>query len=257
MTKTALITGASTGIGRELARIHAAAGGNAILVARSADKLEQLKSDLEKEHSVNITMIAKDLATPTAGNELAAELNAGGHEIDYLINNAGFGGHGKFHEREWAKDEAMIQLNITTLTSLTRHLLPNMVKRGSGKVLNVASVAGFVSGPLQAVYFATKAYVLSFSEAIANELKGTGVTVTALCPGATETEFAAGADLDDTNLFKGAATADAVAQYGYRAMLNGKRVAIHGLANQMLVFSTRFSPRSMVAAISRKMMEKD
>ncbi|MDX1284022.1 MAG: SDR family oxidoreductase, partial [Draconibacterium sp.] len=198
MKNVALITGASTGIGKEFANIHAEKGGDLIIVARRLEKLEELKTELEKKHSVKVLVIAKDLSLAEAPKEIYDEVKAAGIEVEYLINNAGFGGRGKFHEREWDKDLAMINLNVLALTALTRFFLPDFVKRNSGKILNVSSTASFMPGPLQAVYFATKAYVTYFSNAIAEELHDTKVTVTNLMPGATETEFAQVSGMDKT-----------------------------------------------------------
>lgn len=256
--KTALITGASGGLGKLFAEIHAAHGGNLVLVARSEGKLAELQQELQEKHKAHVTVLPRDLSTPTAGEELAEEIQGQGIQIDYLINNAGFGGHGEFIEREWQEDRSMILLNVLALTALTRAFAPAMVGHGSGRIMNVASAAAFVPGPLQAVYYATKAYVLSFSEALANELAGTGVTVTALCPGATKTGFADRADAGGTQAFSSAASADDVAHYGYDCMLDGKTVAVHGWQNKLLLHGLiRFLPRWLVTKISRSTMEKD
>lgn len=254
----ALITGASSGIGLELARVHAQSGGDVILVARSEDKLQALKGELEAAHGIKAHVYACDLSAPGAAEKLYNDIKTDGHIIDYLINNAGFGGHGKFHERPWAQDDAMIALNIRALTALTRKFLDDMVARGSGRILNVASMAGFLPGPLQAVYYATKAYVLSFSEAISNELSGTGVSVTVLCPGATDTPFLEAANLDDIKSFKMMMMpVRPVAEYGYKAMLRGKRVAVPGWMNKFTVsILIPLLPRSWVLRISRQSMEK-
>jgi hypothetical protein len=258
MAETALITGASSGIGAEFARIHASRGGVPVLVARRRERLDELAGELEKQFGVHPAVVAKDLSLASAPEEIQREIDARNLDIDFLINNAGFGGHGLFHERAWQKDRDMIQVNVLALTALTRLLLPGMVKRGRGRILNVASTAAFLPGPLQAVYYATKAYVVSFSEALANELSGTGVTVTALCPGATETEFAARADVGNTLAFKaGVDSAKDVAAYGYDAMLKGKRLAVYGAANKLLVHGLlRTLPRGLVTKVSRMAMEK-
>ena len=187
--KTALITGASSGIGLEFAHIHAEHGGDLVVVARRREKLEELKSDLESKHSIKVTVIIKDLTQPEAAREVYDEVKRMGLDVEYLINNAGFGGRGKFHERRWEDDLSMINLNIVALTALTRFFLPDFVARNSGRILNVSSTACFMPGPLQAVYYASKAYVTFFSNAIAEELHDTNITVTALLPGATESEF--------------------------------------------------------------------
>jgi len=256
----ALITGASGGIGEAFARIHAKQGGDLVLAARSKDKLDALAAELHDKHGSNSHTIGIDLARPSAAQELVDELDAAGvtPKVDILINNAGFGGHGLFHERDWDADSAMIQLNIGTLTALTRFLLPGMVDRKRGRILNVASIAAYMPGPYQAVYFATKAYVLSFTQAIASELKGTGVTATALCPGYTETGFKAVADLDGTALVKsGGQTADEVAATGYAAMEVGKDSVVSGFANKFLSHVlVRMIPKSASASVAKKLQEK-
>jgi len=257
MSKTVLITGASTGIGKEFAHIHAKKGGDLIIVARSKDKLEQLKSELESKYSVNVMVIAKDLTLPVAPKEIYDEVKSAGIEVDYLINNAGFGGRGKFHEREWEADLAMINLNIVALTHLTRLFLPDFVKRNSGKILNVSSTASLLPGPLQAVYYATKAYVTFFSNAIAEELHDTNVTVTALLPGATETEFARTSGMDKTDLFSKTASAQSVAEDGYNAMMTGKLDVISGLSfsQKMMMAFVPLTPKKILLKQVRKMQE--
>ena len=253
MNKTALITGASSGLGKEFARIHASKGDNLVLIARSKDKLETLKVDLEKLYGVSVYVIVKDLSEQYAPKAVYNELKVQNIQVDYLINNAGFGDFGLFAETDWIKQLEMINLNIMCLTYLTRLFLPEMIKNKFGKILNLASTAAFQPGPTMSVYFATKAYVLSFSEAIANELKGTGVTVTVLCPGATETGFQAAAALDKSKLFKGnnIATPKEVAEFGYSRMMEGKTVAIHGLVNNLMAQSVRFAPRNIVTTVAR------
>ncbi|MDF1755014.1 MAG: SDR family oxidoreductase [Verrucomicrobiales bacterium] len=257
MNPTALITGASSGIGKELAAIHAERGGNLVIVARSGDKLNELKNDLEKQHSVEVTPIVKDLTKPGAAREVYDEVTAAGIEIDYLINNAGFGGQGKFHERDWSEDLAMIQLNVIATTALTRFFLPDLVKRNRGKILNVSSTASLLPGPLQAVYFATKAYVTSFSNALAGELHDTDITVTALMPGATETDFASTSGMEKTDLFSKMATARSVAEDGYEAMLAGKLDVITGVSagQRLSLAAIPFSPKKMLLTHIRKMQE--
>lgn len=255
---TALITGASGGIGMELAKVFARHGHSLVLVARSQDKLRQLAGELESSFGVQALVIALDLAAPGAPASLYAQLQQRQVTVDYLVNNAGFGHFGFFGQTEWEKEEQMIHLNVMALTDLTRLFLPPMVARGKGKILNVASVAAFVPGPLMAVYFATKAYVLSFSEAIANELQGTGVEVTALCPGPTDSGFAGAAAAQDSDMFARSklASSQQVAEYGYQAMMSGKRVAVHGLLNKLTVFSARLAPRRLVTALVRRMAAK-
>ncbi len=257
MQNTALITGASSGIGKELAIIHAENGGDMVIVARSEDKLKQLKKEIQATHKVEIVVVSMDLTQPSASEDLFDLLEQKKIEIDFLINNAGFGGLGKFHEREWKADRAMIQLNIVALTELTRRFLPGMVARNRGKILNVSSTASLLPGPLQAVYYATKAYVTSFSNAVAEELHDTNVTVTALMPGATETEFGAVSGMDKTEMFKAAASARSVAMDGYQAMLKGKLDVISGLTSvqKVMMATLPFTPKKMILSQVRKMQE--
>jgi short-subunit dehydrogenase len=255
MENLALITGASGGIGEQLARIHAKKGGDLILVARSEDRLTELAAELVDTCEVNARPIARDLAVPGAAEGLADEILADGFVPEILINNAGFGGQGRFHERDWARDRDMINLNVTALAALTHGFLPGMVERGSGRVLNVGSVAGFLPGPNFATYFATKAFVLSFSEAIASELSGTGVTVTVLCPGPVATGFVDAAGMSNKKMFNAvAATPESVADYGYRAMMRGDVVAVPGAATQLSLFQLRWLPRGVTRAITRLTM---
>lgn len=257
MKKVALITGASSGIGKELAHIHAEKGGDLVIVARSGDKLQELKTELETKHNIKVLCITKDLTAAAAPKEIYDELKDVGIEVEYLINNAGFGGLGKFHEREWEKDMAMINLNIVALTALTRLFLPDMVKRNSGRILNVSSTAGLMPGPLQAVYYATKAYVNSFSNAIAEELHDTNITVTALQPGATETGFGSISGMDKTVMFKKTASARSVAQDGYDGMMDGKLDVISGLSfmNKLMISMIPLLPKKMALKQVREMQE--
>ena len=257
MKKVALITGASSGIGKELAKIHAEKGGDLILVARRENKLFQLKKEIEQKFNVKVEVISKDLSNAEAPKEIYHELNEKGIKIDYLINNAGFGGHGKFHERIWEDDLAMINLNIIALTALSNFFLPDFVKRNSGKILNVSSTASFMPGPLQAVYFATKAYVTFFSNAIAEELHDTNVTVTTLMPGATETEFAKVSNMDKTALFDKTFSASSVALDGYNGMINGKLDVVSGLntMQKVMLKMIPFTPKKLVLKQMRQMQE--
>lgn len=257
MKKTALITGASSGIGKELARIHAKEGGNLVLVARREDKLLELKEELEQKYHVDVKIIVKDLTVLESAKEIYQEIKEAGIEIDYLINNAGFGGRGKFHERAWEQDLAMIQLNILALTALTRLFLPDFVKRNEGKILNVSSTASLMPGPLQAVYYATKAYVTSFSNAIAEELHDTNVTVTALLPGATETEFAKTSGMDKTSLFERTFEPKDVARDGYKAMIDGRLNVIAGVtfSQRMIMGMAPVLPKKMILKQVRQMQE--
>lgn len=258
MGNCALITGASSGIGAALARHHATRKGDLILVARSEEKLAALKTELEGEYGVKVTVIVADLAQSDAAERIFSATEEAGLQVDILINNAGFGGHGKFHERDLAKDQAMMQVNIVTLVNLTHHYLQGMVQRNSGKILHVASTAAFLPGPLQAVYYATKAFVVSFSQAIAQELQGTGVTSSALCPGAVATGFVAAGDLEGIGVWDKAATPESVAVCGYEAMLKGDLVTINekGL-DFMLNWVVPFLPRKTVLKMSQKAMEKN
>jgi len=255
---TALITGASNGIGLELAKVHASKGGDLVLVARNKSKLDELKTELENQYKVSVYTIGKDLSAINSAQEVYDETTKQNIQIDYLINNAGFGDFGMFVETEWNKELQMINLNITTLTQFTKLYLQDMVKRKSGKIMNVASTAAFQSGPTMAVYFATKAYVLSFSEAVNNEVSDKGLTITTLCPGATESGFQAAAAMEESNLVKGKKlpTSKEVAEYGYASMMKGKTVAIHGLMNWIMANSVRFVPRAIVVKLTRKIQDK-
>ena len=257
MKNTALITGASSGLGKEFAKIHASNGGDLIIVARRIQKLNTLKTELENEYGIQVKVIAKDLTLPSSPKEIYEEVTKNGIHINYLINNAGFGGHGKFYERAWEQDLAMINLNVTALTALTRLFLPDFVNRNQGKILNVSSTASFMPGPLQAVYFATKAYVTFFSNAIAEELYDTNITVTNLMPGATETEFAKTSGMDKTNLFEKTVSAYSVAKDGYEGMLRGKLDVVSGLTfgQNLMMKSIPFTPKKVLLKQIRKMQE--
>lgn len=246
--KTALITGASAGIGEEFARIHAAQSGDLILVARREDRLMTLKADLEAAHGIKVTVIAQDLADPAAPQAVYDAIAEQGVSVDYLINNAGLGGIDLFHQQDQAVIEAQLAVNIAALTRLTRLFLPDFVARGSGRVLNVSSTASLIPGPAQAVYYATKAYVTSFSNAIAQELDGTGVTVTNLMPGATQSEFGAVSGMDKTRLFDQAASAAEVAQGGYDAMLRGDLNVFAGVTSSLraTLWASKILPKKML-----------
>ena len=258
MKKTALITGSTSGIGYELAYIHAKQGGSIVLVARSKDKLEQIKKDLENNYNINAYVIEKDLSIKDSAKDVYDEIMKNNITVDYLINNAGFGDFGFFNDSDWGKLERMINLNITALTQLTKLFISDMIKQGSGRILNVASTAAFQPGPTMAVYYATKAYVLSFSEAINNEVSSNGITVTTLCPGPTKSGFQKVASLQESRLVKGRilATSKEVAEYGYNAMLKGKSVAIPGIVNYLMANSVRFFPRSAVLKVARFIQDK-
>jgi hypothetical protein len=257
MKNVALITGASSGLGKEFAKIHASNGGDVVMVARRAEKLNALKSELENTYNIKAKVIVKDLTLSNSPKEVYEEIIQAGIQIDYLINNAGFGGRGKFHERAWEQDLAMIHLNIVALTALTRYFLPDFVKRNTGKILNVSSTASFMPGPLQAVYFATKAYVTFFSNAIAQEMNDTNITITNLMPGATETEFAQTSGMDKTNLFEKTVSAYSVAKDGYEGMLKGKLDVVSGLTfgQKIMMGSIPFMPKKMLLKQMYKMQE--
>ncbi len=258
MKNVALITGASSGIGKELAQIHAKCGGDLVLVARREDKLIELKSELEKNHSIKALVMAKDLTQPQAPREIHSAVEEQGIEIKFLINNAGFGGHGLFWEREWAEDLSMIQLNVIALSELCRLFLPDFVKRGRGGILNVSSTASLPpGGPLQSVYFATKHFVTALSYGLAGELEGTKVTVTNLMPGPTATEFAATANVQDTKSFSMATSARAVAEEGYRGLLEGKLEVISGFTftQKMMSAAIPFLPKKMILSQIKKLQE--
>lgn len=255
--KTALITGATSGIGCELSRLFAENGYNLVLVARNQQRLEHLASEFKQKFLITTNIISKDLSSPTSPEEIFAELHDKSIHIDVLVNNAGFNEYGPFSETDLQKELQMIQVNLVSLTHLTKLLLPGMLKNNYGKILNVGSTGSFASTPLNAVYCATKAFVLSFSEAIAEELRGTGVTVTTLCPGATKTEFARRAKMEDTKLFQGnLMDAKKVAVMGYHALMRGKTSVITGCANKLTVFSLRFTPRNMVTKIGRSLLSR-
>jgi short-subunit dehydrogenase len=254
---TALITGASGGIGLELSRLFARDGYNLILVARSAEKLQALAVELEQAHGTTITILPADLSRPDAAQEVYSQVQAKDIQVDALVNNAGFGILDALATAHLEDSLEMIQLNVTSLTALTQLFLPGMIKRRSGRILNVGSTGSFSPVPAMAVYGATKAYVLSFSEALAEELRGTGVTVTALCPGVTITGFQARAGVNESRMLlrMGSMTAEQVATIGYKALKRGRPVVVPGFLNSLMIFSIRLSPRSLVARISKRMME--
>ena len=247
--ETALVTGASGGIGLELAKLFARDGYDLILVARSSDKLAQIKQEFERQFGGRVFLIIKDLSKFGAAEEVFEEMRRNQLSADILVNNAGFGTYGPFAEADLARELEMIQLNIAALTHLTRLVLPEMLKKKKGRILNVASTAAFQPGPLMAVYYATKAYVLSFTDAISAELENTGIVVSSLCPGPTKSDFQKTAGLDlGMNLFRAAGimTSEAVAEAGYRNFMKGKRVIIPGIANKITPLGARFLPRNWV-----------
>jgi uncharacterized protein len=252
-----LITGASGGIGLELARLFAGDGFNCILVARSEDKLRELAAQLDWKHHVKPMVIVKDLSKPNAVDEIYEEVTAAGLEVEALVNNAGFPVFGLFTDTELETELEMLGVNVVALTALTKLFLKGMVERHHGRILNLASTAAFEPGPLMAVYYASKAYVLSFSEALANELQGTGVTVTALCPGPTRTGFQKRGAMEDSRLVQGdIAEPRSVALAGYRGLMAGKTIVIPGFSNKLIPVVVRLSPRKMVTRVVRRMQER-
>lgn len=248
MYKTALITGASGGLGLEFADILASEGYNVVLVARSRDKLEKLAESLEEYYGIDAFVLTADLTKKEAAKYVYEFTKHNNIDVDVLINNAGFGDYGYFVESDWKRQEDMINLNITALAHLTHLYANDMVDKGYGRIMNVSSVAGFMPGPMMANYYATKAYVLSLTEALAVELRATGVTVTALCPGPTDTEFETNANAKSAGLFENMYVMDArtVAEYGYAKMLAGKTVAVPGVTNKALVTAAKYTPKSLV-----------
>ncbi|GGJ26056.1 SDR family NAD(P)-dependent oxidoreductase [Deinococcus roseus] len=255
---TALITGASGGLGFDLAELLAKDGHNLILVARSASKLQNAANTLSKKHGIKVETISQDLSQVGAGQQLVHTLNSKGLQVDVLVNNAGFASYGRFIDLLLSEQLNMIDLNVRALVELTGLLTPGMVKRGKGRVLNIASTAAFLPGPLMAIYYATKAFVLSFGEAISNELEGTGVTVTTFCPGGFASGFQERAAMQDSKLIQGKKLISSaeVAQYGYNAMLKGETVAIQGMGNYLTVQAPRFLPRRVVARMVRSAQER-
>jgi len=248
----AIVTGASGGLGLEFAKLLASDGHDLVLVARSADKLERIASELRSKHGVSVEVISQDLGVPDAAARLVERVPS----CDILVNNAGFASNGRFDSIPPERVREELLLDVVTLTELTRGYLPGMRERRSGRILNVASTAAFLPGPFMAVYYAAKAYVLSFSQALSEELRGSGVTATVLVPGATATGFADRADVASTLLFRlPTARADAVAKAGYRGMLAGKDLIIPGFLNQLLAFAMRFTPRRLLLWISRRLTE--
>jgi uncharacterized protein len=258
--RVALITGASSGIGFEFAKVFAKNGFDLVLVARRKNLLEGLAQDILAlaPRKIRVETIAADLSLADAPLKLKAETDSLGMNVTDLVNNAGFGEFGLFSATDWAREEKMIQLNVNALVYLTKLYLAPMQARRDGRILNVASTAAFQPGPKMAIYFATKAFVLSFSEAISEELRGTGVTVTALCPGATTSGFKAAANLDNSKLFKDRKIPSSaeVADFGYKSMQAGQVVAIHGWTNFAMAQSVRFSPRAMVRRLVGYMQDE-
>ncbi len=258
MKNTALITGASSGIGKELATIHVEKGGNLILVARNQDKLNELKTELEKKHKVQVTIIPKDLSLIGAAKKLFNEIQSLDIQVDYLMNNAGIGLVGKFHKLSWERQMQMINLNMVAITELTYLFSQGMVASNHGKILNTSSTAGLIPGPLQALYFASKAHVSSFSNAISEELYDKNITVTALLPGATETGFAKTSGVDKTSIYNNPTSARSVEEDGYSAMLKGKLnvISVSSRLQKMQLSIVRFFPKKKILQQTRKMQEQ-
>jgi len=258
--KYALVTGASSGIGYELAKLFAQDGKNIVVVARSRDKLEELKKEVETKHGTKVRVLVKDLSDPKSPQEIFSELMNESVNVDVLVNNAGFAVYGKFPDSDWQKEAEMLQVNIVSLTQLTKLFLNKMLENKSGKILNVSSGVGFIPSPWCSVYGGTKHYVLGFSNAISNELKGTGVSVTCFCPSNTRTLFYKRANAENCRSYKrGFAAMDAAttAKLGYRALAKGKTTAAAGLPLSLMMFGTRFIPRNLVCSLSGRLMQPE
>ncbi|MEO8286882.1 MAG: SDR family oxidoreductase [Chloroflexota bacterium] len=256
--KTALVTGASSGIGYELTKLFARDGYNLVLVARNEERLNQLKTEFEKRRGVSVKVLPKDLSDPNAPEEIYDELKRDGIQVDVLVNNAGYAMLDPFLKTDKQDELNMLQVNVVALTHMTKLFLPGMAERGSGRVLNIASTAAFMPGPLMAVYYATKAYVLSFTEAVAEEMRGTGVTLTALCPGPTRSGFQKRANMETSRLIVGRSIMDAptVANAGYKALMRGKSLEIPGIRNKLIVLAAKLSPRSAIPGVVKRSQER-
>lgn len=259
MKRVALITGASTGIGKEFARVHAAEGGDVVLVARSEEKLQKLKEELETDFGIDARSIPMDLSDPSCAESLYQQLSEERIEVEYLINNAGMGELGRFEGMEAERLSTTIRLNIEILTLLTHRFAPNMLEKGKGRILNVASTAAFQPGPGMAVYYASKSYVLSFSKALAYEWRKKGVSVTVLCPGPTESEFQERSGMQGVPLFESLKphSSRSVAEKGYRAMMKGKRIVIPGLMNKIGAYTAPLMPDGLVLRMVEKLQPLD
>lgn len=254
MSRAALVTGASSGLGEEFARLFAADGIDLVLVARRRDRLETLAGELRAARKISVRVVAADLSVPEEVERVIREVQAMPLEIEFLVNNAGLGDVGSFADSALEKQMVMVDVNVRALVRLTHAFLPGMLARKRGRVLNIGSTAGLQPGPFGAVYYATKAFVNSFTEALSHELKGTGVTATVSLPGATATEFASVAGSGTTRLFRSGVMSSAdVARDAYRAMNRGTPFVIHGFMNRMLAFSVRLGPRSVVRSIASAM----
>lgn len=260
INSTALITGASGGIGYELAKIAASYKINLILVARNKEKLEEIRKELKAGFGVEVITFAYDLSIPENLPKLVEDIDREKLTVDILINNAGFGDLGAFIDTSVEKELNMINLNVYALTYLTKLFYKRMVESGKGRIMNLSSVAAFFPGPHMAVYYATKAYVESLTESLAAESKGTGVSVTALCPGPTRSNFFAAASMNNMSRMKrflGLPSAETVARYGFKKMMKGRTIAIHGFMNQLSIFMMRFAPRKTAAFLVKWMHAKD
>jgi len=256
----ALVTGASSGMGYDYAKLFAKDGKNIVVLARSRDKLEELKADLEKQHGTKVMVLAKDLSDPKAPQEVFSELERAGINVDVLVNNAGFDVYGKFHDTDWRKESEMLQVNIIALTQLTKLFLKKMLEKKSGKIMNISSMVGFVPAPWSSVYGGTKHYVLGFSNAIAHELKGTGVSVTCFCPGNTKTLFwERGGARDAKGNRRGTLAMDAAsaARFGYRALKKGRTTAVAGPVYSLMMFGIRFMPRRLACYVMDSSMQPE
>lgn len=258
MPRTALITGASTGIGYELAKLFAGDSFQLVIIAKDRDRLKKARDGITSKYNVNVIAIVQDLSLPDAPQKIYNELQKQEISVDVLINNAGIGDFSDFADSSIEKNTQMIELNCNCTTKMTRIFLDDMLKRGKGKIMNVSSIAGFFPGPHMPVYFATKAYVLHFTEAIAEELKNTKITVTALCPGPTRTPFIEAAQQEESGVIKSKKlpTAEDVALFGYNALLKGKRIAVYGFKNKFSIFLARLLPRNWTAHIVGKTQAK-
>ncbi len=255
--KTALITGASSGIGYELAHLFAKDGFQLVLVARNQDRLMRLAGELKEKYNAPAVILPQDLSHPLSPSEIFIELQERSIHIDVLVNNAGFGNHGLFSETNLSDELEMIQVNVTSLVHLTKLFLKDMLKKRDGKILNAASTAAFQPGPFMAIYYATKAFVLSFSEALSEELIGTGVSVTCLCPGPTQSDFQKRAGLQDILLLRGKMMdSKIVAEAGYKGLMRNKTLVIPGLQSKLFAFLIRFSPRNWVTRIVKILQER-
>jgi len=251
--KTALITGASGGLGLEFAKLCAAKRYNLVLVARNESKLNALKSELEEQYQIEVSVYAADLSRKYAALDVFRYTSEHEIDVDVLINNAGFGDSGTFADSDWSRQYEMVQLNVVALMQLTHCYLKPMLKKGSGKILNMSSVAAFSAGPYMSIYYATKEFVRSFSEAVAEEVKGTGVTVTAFCPGPTSTGFEKAAQMKDSKMFSKSANAKDVAKAGVKAMEKGRTLSYHGAFTKFMNIASRIVPRSVARKFSKKM----